>query len=279
MVRGMARSRFELDVRLRGIEPAIWRRVEVDGAAALDEVHFALQVAMGWTNSHLHQFVIGDKRYGMANVDGAEELKLEDERQYRLQDVVKSGDSFEYEYDFGDGWEHDVRVEKVTTVARAVKPRCVAGARACPPEDCGGTGGYENLLEALADPKHDEHDEMVEWSNGFESERFALPKGGRELRAEMARYAALARGDEAGGEDLDDVDDDRVEPPRQLVKAVLALDPGRRASLAAIIAGSLADELLQARSAMGKLVEIIRHGAASSQARGHGPTKGRRRRG
>src|SRR5271167_1344915 len=144
----MAHTLYELDVRLREIEPAIWRTIELSGVSSLADVHFAIQVAMGWTNSHLHQFVIGDTTYGMADVDDAEDFELADEREFRLQDLVQDGETFVYEYDFGDGWEHDVTVKRVTSQTKRTKPRCIGGARACPPEDCGGSGGYENLLDA-----------------------------------------------------------------------------------------------------------------------------------
>jgi hypothetical protein len=191
---------YELDVRVREIEPSIWRTVEVPGAWSLEEVHFALQVAMGWTNSHLHQFIIAKAAYGMVDVDDTGDLEMEDERLFRLQDLVRSGDSFRYAYDFGDSWEHDVRVSKVTSVVKLPKARCIAGARACPPEDCGGVGGYEHLLAVLADPRHEEHAEMVQWSGDFAPEVFSLPKGGLDLGPAIKRYKELANEDE----DLDD---------------------------------------------------------------------------
>lgn len=166
----MTHKLYELDVRLKEIEPPIWRTIEVPGAASLEDVHFALQVAMGWTNSHVHQFDIEGLQYGMAGVDDAGDLEIEDEREHCLQDLAQSGSSFIYEYDFGDGWEHDVTVTKVSTMAKPPRSRCVAGARACPPEDCGGPGGYANLLEALADPEHEEHESLVSWSGGFQPE-------------------------------------------------------------------------------------------------------------
>lgn len=236
----MSHKLFELDVRLREIEPPIWRAIEVPGSASLEEVHFAIQVAMGWTNSHLHQFEIGDKLYGMADVDGGEDVEYD--RAYRLQDVASEGDTFLYEYDFGDGWEHDVTVTKVTTVSKAPAPRCIEGARACPPEDCGGAGGYERLLEALADPDHDDHDELAAWANGFEPDNFALPDSGLALRKEMQRLQVLAEGDD-GDDELDAAIPPGLELPRPLVEAVLALEPIQRAALAAVISGSLADEL------------------------------------
>lgn len=257
-VRGMGHKLYELDVRLREIEPPIWRTVEVPGAWSLEDVHFAIQVAMGWMNSHLHQFKIGDKHYGMADVDDTGDLEFEDEREYRLQDLVDSGGSFVYEYDFGDGWEHEVTVKKVTTVPKPARGRCVAGARACPPEDCGGSSGYDNLLEALANPSHEEHESSMTWSNGFNAEHFALPKHGMDLREEMDHLKAFADDDEpfeessaeSGGGPMMDL-------PKQLVRTVLALAPMQRASLGALIAGSLASELVEVRHVAGELVTAM----------------------
>lgn len=262
----MAHSLYELDVRLGGIEPPIWRTVEVAGASSLEDVHFAIQVAMGWTNSHLHQFVIGGVSYGMADVDGAEDLELADEREFRIQDLVQSGGSFVYEYDFGDGWEHDVTVKKVTTQAKAPKARCTGGARACPPEDCGGPGGYENLLEALRDPRHAEHASMKSWSSNFQPERFAIPKSGLDLQKAMDELEEMANGDDAfehgHGEET-------LGLPPSLVEAVLALEPMQRASLSALIAGSLANELIEVRAAAGELVTAMQERDRKKSARTH----------
>jgi hypothetical protein len=250
----MSHALFELDIRLREIEPPIWRTVEVPGAWSLEDVHLALQVAMGWTNSHLHQFKMGDRAYGMVDIDDSGDLEIEDEREHRLQDLVQEGGSFVYEYDFGDSWEHDVTVKNVTTVAKPPRPRCVAGARACPPEDCGGSGGYENLLEALANPEHEEHESLLTWSNDFKPERFVLPKNGLDLREEMATLRALADGNDPFAEyDVDLDDGPMLDVPKPLVEAVLALDPMQRAALAAMIAGSLANEIVELRHAAGQL--------------------------
>jgi len=252
----MSHKLFEVDVRLSEIEPPIWRTIELAGMSTLEELHFAIQVAMGWTNSHLHQFKIDDVAYGMADVDGAEDMELDDERQVRLEDVAEEGDSFVYEYDFGDSWEHEVTVKKVRTVSKYPWARCTAGARACPPEDCGGVGGYQNLLRILADPKHEEHRETVQWSDNFKPERFSLPKGGRDLRHEMVSLSVLAKGDDV--DELDDDHDSTMGLPKQLVDAVLALEPMQRASLNALIAGSLANELLETRAAAGSLLESLK---------------------
>ena len=253
---------FELEVKLRGIEPPIWRTLEMPGASSVEDVHFAIQVAMGWTNSHLHQFDIDGTHYGMVDVDEAAEL--EDERAYSLEGLVRSGSSFVYEYDFGDGWEHDVKVVKVTTVAKPPHRRCLAGARACPPEDCGGPGGYANLLEALANPAHKEHHSLVEWSDGFEPERFTLPPKGKDLRAEMAKLRKLAN--EGDVDEPDRSAGPGMNLPKSLVQSVLALPPMARASMAALIAGSLADEVEHARSVVQQMVSAAR-----------APTRGRYR--
>lgn len=239
----MPHTLYEIDVRLSEIEPPIWRTIELAGTSTLEELHFAIQVAMGWTNSHLHQFKIDDASYGMVDVDGADEIELEDEREFRLQDLAEEGDSFAYEYDFGDGWEHEVTIKKVRTVSKLPWPRCIAGARACPPEDCGGPGGYEHLLGVLADKSHEEHRDMLEWSRNFKPEQFAIPKTGQDLRHEMVALSELAKQDDV--DELLEEDNPSMGLPKQLVEAVLALDPMQRASLSALIAGSLANELLE----------------------------------
>jgi hypothetical protein len=258
----VSHERFELDVRLQGIAPPIWRTVEVPGAWSLEDVHYALQVAMGWTNSHLHQFVIGKTSYGMVDVDGAEDV--EDERDHRLQDLVGHGESFVYEYDFGDGWEHEVTVNKVSTVAKPPQPRCVAGERACPPEDCGGTSGYERLLEVLADPAHEAYEATRTWSNDFQPESFTLPKNGLDLRDEIEALKLLGEGDDGA-----EGDDAMFVLPEALIETVLALDPMKRASLGALIFTSLANELVETRQAVSQLVVETKKRDSRRAARMH----------
>jgi hypothetical protein len=263
----MAHTLYELDVRLADIEPPIWRTIEVPGKSSLEDVHFAIQAAMGWTSSHLHLFAIGGTSYGMVDVDGADELELEDERDVRLEDLAASGASFRYEYDFGDGWEHDVVVKQVTPATKAPPSRCTAGARACPPEDCGGAGGYQELLEALANPAHEEHADMVTWSGNFQPERFSVPKGGLDLRKEMARMRKLAN--EAEPDDrLGSDGAESVDLPAGMLKAVLALPPMQRAQLAALISGSLANELLDVAEMASELMAAMKKKAVP-----HGRTR------
>ena len=146
---------LELEVSLREVEPRVWRRIVVPESISLRHLHEVLQVAMGWENAHLYLFAIGDADYG--DVEDMDELG---DVATKLADLVAPGVTFRYDYDFGDGWEHDVRVLRTTT---ADGPHCLDGARGCPPEDCGGPPGYERLLEVLADPAHPEHDELAGW--------------------------------------------------------------------------------------------------------------------
>jgi hypothetical protein len=166
---------YQLKVTLKHIRPPIWRRIQVYGNTPLLELHAILQAAMGWTNSHLHQFVVGNTYYGLPEIDEFDDLNLKDERSVRLDQLLSnSWRKIIYEYDFGDGWEHEVLLEKVLEPASRVKyPRCIGGARARPPEDCGGTGGYMDFLAAISDPEHEEHEEYLEWiGGGFDPEEF-----------------------------------------------------------------------------------------------------------
>ena len=165
---------YQLKVTLRGIRPPIWRRLEVRGDTTLGTLHHILQVAMGWTDSHMHQFVAGEKYFGAADPEFG--LDREDEDRIRLDQVLrKPKDRMIYEYDFGDSWEHDVVVEKQLPVVSegGRYPMVTGGSRACPPEDCGGVPGYYRLLEVLANPDHPEHAELLEWSGeDYEPEKF-----------------------------------------------------------------------------------------------------------
>ena len=156
-------------IALQGTEPPVWRRLLVPGNATLSWFHAVIQVAMGWTNSHLHHFLIGKARYVDPRYDedmGFGEEPDCDETKTTLAEVVPSkGAHFVYEYDFGDSWQHKIVVEKILSGGGidVTHAECVDGARACPPEDCGGVWGYANLLKILKDKKHPEHRTMKEW--------------------------------------------------------------------------------------------------------------------
>jgi hypothetical protein len=164
-------------VTLEGSKPPIWRRLQVPGDTTLGELHDIIQIAMGWTDSHLHQFIVGGSYFGLPDPDWDDMRDMKDERRFRLDQIVaKEGDKFRYEYDFGDGWLHQVLVEKIVPPdPEQVYPLCVKGRRACPPEDVGGVWGYEEFLVAIRDPKHPEHEEYRGWIGGpFDPEAFDL---------------------------------------------------------------------------------------------------------
>jgi hypothetical protein len=141
---------FQLKVTLLDTKPPIWRRLLVDGSITLDGLHEVIQAAFGWWNCHLHEFEIGRARYGVPDPDSDFGPPSLDERTARLDAVAGEGASFHYTYDFGDNWRHKVTVEKVVPVEPGTAvPDCIGGRRACPPEDCGGPWGYQDLLESL----------------------------------------------------------------------------------------------------------------------------------
>jgi hypothetical protein len=156
-----------LRIKLDDVEPAVLRRLEVPLAIRLDRLHLALQAAMGWTNSHLYEIRAGDVGWGMPDPDfGGGPL---DARKARLVDVLEDvgARSLKYLYDFGDGWEHSVRIERITeAVPNITYPRLVEATGRCPPEDVGGPWGYRDFLDAIADPQHEEHDERLQWIGG-----------------------------------------------------------------------------------------------------------------
>lgn len=159
---------LQLKVTLDGVSPPVWRRLLVPGTITLGKLHDVLQVAMGWTNSHLHCFEFGDRRFGMSGVEEDAE-DLEDERRARVATLLqRKGDELLCRYDYGDDWDHQVVLEAVVSIDRRLAyPLCIGGARACPPEDCGGPGGYEKLLRVLKSAKASGHDDAVTWVGGY----------------------------------------------------------------------------------------------------------------
>jgi Plasmid pRiA4b ORF-3-like protein len=176
-------SVHQLKVTLRDTKPPIWRRIQVTSDTTLAKLHEILQIVMGWTDSHLHQFVIDQEYYGVPLPDFGFEVK--NEKRLKLGDIA-SGEKrkFAYEYDFGDGWQHEIVVEKILPVEAGKQyPICITGKRACPPEDIGGTGGYDDFVEAIKDPRHPQHEEMLEWAGGsFDAEAFDVEAVNRELK-------------------------------------------------------------------------------------------------
>lgn len=187
---------YQFKITLLGIDPPIWRRIQVKDCT-LDELHEHIQTAMGWTNSHLHDFEIKGKRYGDPELidDGFMDFECVDSTCTKISDIVpKNGKrfGFKYEYDFGDSWEHEVLFEGCPAVdPKASYPLCLEGARACPPEDVGGVWGYSDFLEALADPKHEQHDEFVEWAGRFKPEAFNAKKATTAMKKGLPDWRSM----------------------------------------------------------------------------------------
>ncbi len=173
---------YQIKISLAHIKPQIWRRLLVVEHTCLGDLHILIQVIMGWDNDHLHEFEINKCRYGSADPDYLSDA--EDEDEFTLNDVAKSGDKLIYEYDFGDGWRHQLKVEKVLPAKPdTFYPVCTAGKRACPPEDCGGFPGYMRMLDILKDPDDEEHEEMKEWiGEDYDPEKFDLDEVNQALR-------------------------------------------------------------------------------------------------
>jgi hypothetical protein len=177
---------FRFKISLLDIKPAIWRRIQVLDCTLAD-LHEYIQAAFGWDNYHLHQFDIDGNHYGPPASDDFDcGEDTQDETDVLLSNLIpKSGckSRWIYEYDFGDGWRHAVVSEGFPASDPQVKyPLCVEGERACPPEDCGGPWGYADYLAAIADPKHEQHQDMLEWRGAFDPEAFDAKKATKEMR-------------------------------------------------------------------------------------------------
>lgn len=173
---------YEFKLVLVGVEPPVWRRIQVPETYSFWDLHVALQDAMGWLDYHLHVF-----RVPGSGVGEVEQIGIPDDDAFEgdkptlpgweipiTRHFLRPGTAVPYEYDFGDGWEHELTLEAILPRQAGQKyPLCVDGARACPPEDCGGVPGYENLLAVLQDPTHEEYESTLEWLGGrFDPERF-----------------------------------------------------------------------------------------------------------
>lgn len=176
----------QLKITLQGIQPPIWRRLQVGASVSFEQLHTLFQTVMGWTNSHLHEFNMKELRIGPffdgLELEGNEELI--DETTVQLGDVITQADtSFQYTYDFGDSWEHEVTIEQWLQADPQVSyPVCLDGVRNCPPEDCGGVWGYEELLTILKDRTHPDRQETLTWLGGrYLPESFTLSRVNRQL--------------------------------------------------------------------------------------------------
>lgn len=176
---------FQLKVTLAGSNPPIWRRIRVASALSLPALHSVIQEAMGWENCHLHEFKIGGASYGsVAEGDDLFAQGMKADRGIPLRDVLPAVTrTFEYIYDFGDDWTHEIIVEEFLH-AEAGMPLaiCLAGERACPPEDCGGIYGFYDYLEILKNPSHPEYEEIKEWMGRHDPARFDLDRVNARLK-------------------------------------------------------------------------------------------------
>ena len=179
---------YQLKVTLLDSRPKIWRRFCVPANIRLSQLHKVLQRVMGWTDSHLHNFRHGHNVYqvpypGFDDLDGPEG-RNRDERRFTLASLIDSPrQKLLYEYDFGDGWEHEVVLEKILAAAPSQNPICLGGENACPPEDSGGLIGYYRLIEILDDPKDPEHADLRDWIGGpFDPKAFDLAGVNRAIK-------------------------------------------------------------------------------------------------
>ena len=177
----MTKQIYQIQIALQGFKPKIWRRVLIPSDLMLGDVHKIIQTAMGWENGHLHQF-IKDKKFYTFTPDGEDEWSMKGSTDYkkkriRLSDLlVAEKDNMVYEYDFGDGWHHDIILEKILPVDPTIKyPVCTAGKMNCPPEDSGGVWGYAEMLEIVKNPKHEQYEDYNEWlGEDFDPEFFDM---------------------------------------------------------------------------------------------------------
>ncbi len=174
----MTSERLQLKITLANIEPKIWRQVVVKDSLTFRQLHSVIQRAMGWEDYHLHEFKVGDIRVGTRikeDMFGFGDSDMVSESTAQLHQLLIGKRKFRYWYDFGDDWWHDIAIEKhLPDAADAPPAELLAGENACPPEDCGGPWGYVDMLEALKDPDHPEHDSYSEWAGLFDPKEFDL---------------------------------------------------------------------------------------------------------
>jgi hypothetical protein len=190
---------YQIKVTLLDTDPPIWRRLLVPADLTLEQLHYVLQLAMGWEDCHMHEFRIGQQRFGtpdpMEKAFGGS--RTASERTARLSNVLgRAGIKAVYTYDFGDSWDHRIVVEKrlAPELGRAY-PACLAGERHAPPEDCGGIPGFYKLLEAIRDPEHEEHEELLDWvGGGFDPKAFSVEEVNRRFAPLQRRRSKAAAG-------------------------------------------------------------------------------------
>jgi len=178
---------YNIKIVLLETKPQIWRQFIVPSSVTLHHLHLILQAIMGWTNSHLYKFQIGQNKYAEPDPDNdLYELDFKNSRLTKLRHVVtRKGEAFQYEYDFGDAWTHMLLIEDIFEREPGKQyPVCLSGERVCPPEDCGGTHGYAELLEIIKNPYHEQYLDMMTWLGGhFDPDSFDIELVNRKLRS------------------------------------------------------------------------------------------------
>lgn len=168
---------YQLRIELNEVQPIVWRRLLVPENVTLTKLNSILYQTMGWHGGHLHEYVVGRLHYGIPDEDWPSAEPIVDERRVRLNTLVEAGARrFTYLYDFGDNWEHTVKVEDLIMPPReGARIRCIAGENACPPEDVGGPNAYFDFLAAIKDPTNEEHTSMLQWVGGsFDAAAFNI---------------------------------------------------------------------------------------------------------
>lgn len=174
---------YQFKITLKDSKPPIWRKFIVGSSITLPKLHDVIQIVMGWENEHLHEFKFGREIYGVPDPDSFS--KINNEKRVMLNQLInQEKDKFLYTYDMGDNWEHIVELEKILLEQPApVNPKCIDGKMACPPEDCGGTYGYYDMLDTINDPDNPEYEETIEWlGDDFDPEEFDIEFVNNELK-------------------------------------------------------------------------------------------------
>lgn len=180
---------YQIKITLIDSKPPIWRRLLISSETTLNKLHDIIQVAMGWTDSHLHAFRINGEEFSAPmpyDPGHLAEMGMKSTHRKKLSTLVTGkGDTFFYDYDFGDDWRHQIIVEEVLPPdPKQPLPVCIEGKRACPPEDVGGIWGYDDFLEAIGNPNHPEHEMYVDWAGeDFDPEAFDVAEVNSELKS------------------------------------------------------------------------------------------------
>jgi hypothetical protein len=192
-----AQDIYGIKVTLLGTKPPIWRRLLVPASMTLAKLHDVLQTAMGWHDCHMHEFRAGERHFGVPDPeDISMGMQVENERTVKLSSVLRRpGAKMVYTYDFGDNWEHAVVLEKQMPLLPDMSdPICIDGNLACPPDDCGGIPGFYELLDALADPNHEQHQEMRDWVRGeYDPQAFSVEEVNRKLAPRRRRPTTVKK--------------------------------------------------------------------------------------